>query len=62
MVVILFAIIVTIIAICIACRGARDIGGEDPFARLCAFCIMGVVPLAVLVLSLWALIHEMWGV
>lgn len=62
MLVILFAIMVAIIAIRIAYRMSWIVGGEDEFSRFCAFSIMGAAPLAVLMLSLFALIHEVWGV
>lgn len=62
MLIILFAIMMAIIAIRIACRVSWIIGGEDEFARFCAFVIMGVAPFTVLILSLCALIHEVWGV
>jgi hypothetical protein len=53
---------VAIIAIRIAYRMSWIVGGEDEFSRFCAFAIMGITPLAVLMLSLFALIHEVWGV
>lgn len=62
MLVIVFAITVAIIAIRIAYKMSWIVGGEDEFSRFCAFAIMGVTPLAVLMLSLFALIHEVWGV
>ena len=61
MLIILFAVIMAIIAIRIACRVSWIIGGEDEFSRFCAFAIMGAAPFAVLMLSLCALIHEVWG-
>lgn len=62
MLIILFAIMVAIIAIRIAYRMSWIVGGEDEFSRFCAFAIMGATPLAFLILSLFALIHEVWGV
>ena len=62
MLVIVFAIVVAIIAIRIAYRMSCIVGGEDEFSRFCHFVIMGVTPRAVLIMSLFALIHEVWGV
>ena len=61
MLIILFAAMVAITAIRIAYEMSRVIGGEDEFLRFCAFVIMGVTPLAALMLSLCTLIHEVWG-
>ena len=44
MLIILFAVMMAIIAIRIACRVSWIIGGEDEFTRFCAFAIMGVAP------------------
>ena len=62
MLVIVFAITVAMIAIRIAYKMSWIVGGEDEFSRFCAFAIMGFAPLAFLILSLFALLHEVWGV